>query len=90
MDLNQYRVRLVDVNDVWFTLDIEAETIEEAQEIAERNCPGCKVREALPYGQYDDEEYGDGMTDVEADADTLRNCGWGTDEDYGYQGEEYL
>ena len=24
------------------------------------------------------------MTDVEADADTLRSCGWGTDEDYGH------
>lgn len=29
------------------------------------------------------EEIGDGMTDVEADADTLKSCGWGTDEDYG-------
>lgn len=29
----------------------------------------------------------DGMTDVEADADTLRNAGWGTDEDYGYYGD---
>ncbi len=29
----------------------------------------------------------DGMTDVEADADTLRSAGWGTDEDYGYYGE---
>ena len=27
--------------------------------------------------------------DVEADADTLRSAGWGTDEDYGYYGEEY-
>jgi hypothetical protein len=26
--------------------------------------------------------------DVEADADTLRSIGWGTDEDYGYFGEE--
>ncbi len=36
-----------------------------------------------PHPEYDheyDEE--DGMTDVEADADTLRNAGWGTDEDY--------
>ena len=23
------------------------------------------------------------MSDVEADADTLASCGWGTDEDYG-------
>ena len=38
---------------------------------------------------YDD---GDGMSDVEADADTLRSCGWGTDEDYFADtplGEEY-
>ena len=28
------------------------------------------------------------MSDVEADADTLRNIGWGTDEDYGYYGDE--
>jgi len=28
--------------------------------------------------------------DVEADADTLRSAGWGTDEDYGYYGgDEY-
>jgi len=32
--------------------------------------------------EYDDEP-GDGMTDVEADADTLASAGWGTDEDYG-------
>lgn len=25
----------------------------------------------------------DGMSDVEADADTFESCGWGTDEDYG-------
>jgi len=24
------------------------------------------------------------MSDVEADADTLASCGWGTDEDYGH------
>lgn len=42
------------------------------------------------WGQWDDDDEPgdepDGMTDVEADADTLRNCGWGTDEDYGYFG----
>lgn len=31
----------------------------------------------------DDEMPDDGMTDAEADADTLRSAGWGTDEDYG-------
>lgn len=43
------------------------------------------------WGQWDDDDdepgdEPDGMTDVEADADTLKNCGWGTDEDYGYFG----
>lgn len=29
------------------------------------------------------------MTDAEADADTLKSCGWGTDEDHGdYGGSE--
>jgi hypothetical protein len=31
----------------------------------------------------DTDEPGDGMTDAEADADTLASAGWGTDEDYG-------
>lgn len=32
----------------------------------------------------DEEDYdNDHMSDVEADADTLRMAGWGTDEDYG-------
>jgi len=38
--------------------------------------------------EYDD--YGnddDGLTDAEADAMTLAGAGWGTDEDYGYYGE---
>lgn len=41
----------------------------------------------------EDEEYLDEpeddnfLTDAEADADVLRNCGWGTDEDYGDFGD---
>lgn len=34
------------------------------------------------------DEIGDGMTDVEADADTLASAGFGTDEDYGSFGHE--
>lgn len=42
-----------------------------------------------------EEGYGDvdgDMTDAEADADTFRNIGWGTDEDYGHfsDGEEFF
>jgi len=33
--------------------------------------------------EWDDRDYEDNMTDVEADADTLASAGWGTDEDYG-------
>ena len=29
-----------------------------------------------------DDEPPENMTDVEADADVLRSCGWGNDEDY--------
>lgn len=28
------------------------------------------------------------VTDLEADADALASMGWGTDEDYGYYGED--
>ena len=47
-------------------------------------------RDAFPSDDpgYPPEEYEDGMTDVEADADTLRSAGWGTDEDYNYYGGE--
>ena len=41
---------------------------------------------------WDDEPVGeewDGFnSDAEADADVLASAGWGTDEDYGYYGEE--
>lgn len=38
----------------------------------------------------DEMEYEDGMTDAEADADTFRSIGWGTDEDYGYYDDNDL
>lgn len=34
----------------------------------------------------EDEDYEDSWSDVDADADTLASAGWGTDEDYGYDG----
>lgn len=41
--------------------------------------------------EHDDESWNDddGLSDVEADAMTLESAGWGTDEDYGYYGEDY-
>jgi len=38
----------------------------------------------------DEEEWSDPMTDAEADADTLRSAGMGTDEDYGYFGDSEI
>lgn len=40
---------------------------------------------------YDEPEFDDscGMTDMEADADVLRNAGMGTDEDYGLFHDDY-
>jgi hypothetical protein len=47
------------------------------------------------YGDYAEAMWSDAededdwdMTDVEADADTLASAGWGTDEDYGWYGEQ--
>lgn len=99
----QYQVTLVDVNDVWFTIPVNAQDSDEAWNIAKQKCVGCVVRsitfespkvntqyhyedDVILDEDYDQED--DGMSDVEADADTLRNIGWGTDEDYGYYGEE--
>lgn len=40
--------------------------------------------------EYFVDEEQDLLTDTEADADVLRNIGWGTDEDYGYfEGDDY-
>jgi hypothetical protein len=58
-------------------------------------CEGCMERGRMEDDPFmvDAEEYfpdepDDGMTDVEADADTLASAGWGTDEDYGFFGDE--
>jgi len=49
----------------------------------------CEVGvDALDEWMQNDEGYQ--MSDVEADADALASCGWGTDEDYGcYGGDEW-
>lgn len=54
-------------------------------------CDDCKSCFPDDNDDIDNMEYDieadDGMTDVEADADTLRSAGYGTDEDYGFYGE---
>jgi hypothetical protein len=53
-------------------------------------CDGCLSDE--DYEDYEDEDYEDEhdqfRDDVEADADALSSAGWGTDEDYGYYGDD--
>jgi hypothetical protein len=39
-------------------------------------------------GLWGDEPWDGFNSDAEADADALASIGWGTDEDYGYYGEE--
>lgn len=45
------------------------------------------IREEEDRREWDDD---DGLTDVEADAMTLASAGWGTEEDYGYFGDEFM
>lgn len=59
-------------------------------------CDPCylAMSEEDPFAQdadYDDGswDFEDNLTDVEADAMTLASAGWGTDEDYGYTGDDY-
>lgn len=40
---------------------------------------------ADPEGDYPEDQY---RNDVEADADVFTSIGWGTDEDYGYYGDD--
>lgn len=54
--------------------------VDQALEFAEEVCD-------TDYFETDVEEFGDSMTDAEADANALANIGWGTDEDYGYYGD---
>ena len=57
-----------------------------AAENVECECNADKACTACADGLYDYPE--DNMTDAEADADTLASAGWGTDEDYGYFGDD--
>lgn len=43
---------------------------------------------ASPPEDYPDDGEPEGSHDLSDDADALSSAGWGTDEDYGYYGEE--
>jgi predicted nucleic acid-binding Zn-ribbon protein len=56
----------------------------------EHECPECGSVDLDV--MYDDvahaEEHDQFNSDAEADADVLASAGWGTDEDYGYYGDD--
>jgi hypothetical protein len=63
--------------------DIDADAIQSTLDELVEQFPDICIEPTV------DDEIGDGMTDVEADADTLKNAGMGTDEDYGGTDERY-
>ena len=44
---------------------------------------------SVPYGYNDDDGEPRGSHDLSDDAEALASAGWGTDEDYGYYGEDF-
>jgi len=72
--------------DVSEVRDTEREAFDEAnvRETARACAEACARDEDDSAEDFDPAE--DYMSDVEADADTLASCGWGTNEDYGYFG----
>jgi hypothetical protein len=54
--------------------DVTSETREDEESMADET--------------YESDEYDPFLNDSDADADVLRSIGWGTDEDYGYYGDE--
>ena len=64
----------------WETDDLHAAQDEHLDEIIDYEADADEAPE-----DWDDD---DGLTDAEADAMTLASAGWGTDEDYGYYGED--
>ena len=61
------------------------------------SCAICHEDEVWDYGvcvacvdeMNENEDEAWELSDAQADADTFASIGWGTDEDYGYYGEEY-
>jgi predicted nucleic acid-binding Zn-ribbon protein len=53
---------------------------------AEHECPDCgSVDLDFDDGDVEVDQFN---SDAEADADVLASAGWGTDEDYGYYGDD--
>lgn len=90
--MRTYQVELRGIDGARWTEFIVAESAAsaayEAEEMFEAECLGAFLAEGPIPEEIEIAEYGDGMTDAEADADTLRSAGMGTDEDYGYYGSD--
>jgi hypothetical protein len=77
------RERMIEADLIVESLREQAEDESEC-DCDEVGCPECDERNHYAgTDQNDEQEPGDGMTDGEADADTLASAGYGTDEDYG-------
>ena len=66
-----------DCGRIWEWFDTEEERARELEKYRDECLAECGS-----------DEPDDSMTDAEADADTLKSAGMGTDEDYGYYGNE--
>ena len=90
--MNTYQVELRSNDGARWTEFIVAESAIaagfEAENMFDAECIGSFLAEGPIPEEIEIAEYGDGMTDAEADADTLRSAGMGTDEDYGYYGSD--
>lgn len=85
-----YEITFIDRGETeWMTYDEAVEIFGEAEwgEILNGNLPhivAVECGDAEP-----DSEYDPFLDDVEADADVLASAGYGTDEDYGFFGEDF-
>ena len=61
--------------------------LEEAYDLSNAAIYSSRDDLVWKYSAEDERSNECGMTDVEADADTLASAGYGTDEDYGYFGD---
>ena len=66
--------------------ELDAELDAEMREWVEANAP--EILSELDFGDKEDDEGYSEADDSWMDADALASAGWGTDEDYGYYGEE--
>lgn len=70
-------------------MDAMRSTPEGRQQLRDEGWFVAEPEEAEEYVEEPDYEHDQFRDDVEADADALASAGWGTDEDYGYYGEDF-